>query len=88
MTWMNDLLADGRSHPEDEHRWHIDRKVSIGVIVALAINFGAGVWYLRGMDSRLGMVETWTHENAGTEHRLTAVETKLDILIEQKRAAR
>lgn len=95
MTMTDELLADGRAADEKaraDRRWQLDRKITLGLLVGSALYVGGaaagGIWFAAHLDARLATVETWVHENAGTEHRLTLVEGALHSLIEQRRAER
>lgn len=37
--------------------WHMDRKFSIGLIVAILVQGSGGIWYAAKMDSRVNTVE-------------------------------
>ena len=44
-------------HPEDS-RWHLDKKVPVGIIIALFIQFMGGVWFMSKLESRILALET------------------------------
>ena len=57
---------------QDERSWHLDKRLTIGLIVALLTSMGQGVWYESKMDSRLQQV---TETEINHENRLAARET-------------
>jgi hypothetical protein len=80
------LVDDETAAAAGDRRWQVDRKISLGLIFALLVNLGTIVWFARGLDARLAAVETWTQANAGTAVRLSVIETKLDLMLEKRRA--
>jgi hypothetical protein len=78
--------------------WHLDRKVPIGIIVAMLMQFGGGLWFVSKLDARILSLEASTlaqHErdkaqdHSATQSRseilrqLERIDEKLDRLIEK-----
>lgn len=42
----------------DNNHWHLDKKVPISIIVALFLQFLAGVWFVGKLESRVAAAET------------------------------
>lgn len=53
------------SHYQDDAAWHLDKKVPIALIVALAVHLGGSIWFFRGLVADL----------QETQKRVTALET-------------
>ena len=49
---------------EDDSRWHLDKKVPVGIILTMFIQFLGGVWFMSKLESRILAIET-----AQTEQR-------------------
>jgi hypothetical protein len=42
---------------DDDGKWHLDKKVPIGLMLGLALNLLLGIWYASKLDSRVGYLE-------------------------------
>jgi hypothetical protein len=42
----------------DEAHWHLDKKVPVGIIVALFLQFMGGVWFMSKLESRIMALES------------------------------
>lgn len=84
---------------EDNH-WHLDKKVPISIIVALAVQFAGGLWFMAKLEARVLAIESNTvsqrdrddrQDNAVTAALALArgdikdMSGKLDRLIERAR---
>jgi hypothetical protein len=58
--------------------WHVDKAVSLGILIALVCNIFAGIWYASKIDSRVAALEVATKDNTQVFERLVRVETQLD----------
>ena len=80
--------------------WHLDKKVPIGIIAAMLMQFAGGLWFISKLDARILALEagaTAQHERderqdnsskeaLGQLHRqLERIDEKLDRLIEKGR---
>lgn len=81
-----DVTETGAGRPGQG--WRVDRTISLGVILVLLANAGGGIWFAAKLDARVGRVEEWMRDNAGVEHRLTQIETTLQLMLDRKEAAR
>ena len=61
--------------------WHLDKRVPIAFIIALAIQTGAIVWWAATLSTRLDAVETWITENKKVTEELAVIKTKQDYII-------
>lgn len=43
---------------EQSSHWHLDKKVPISLIVALFVQFGAGLWFISKLEARVLALET------------------------------
>ncbi|MGB9154405.1 MAG: hypothetical protein WCD70_15115 [Alphaproteobacteria bacterium] len=43
---------------QEKTDWHLDKKITIGVIVAILINAGSSIWYASKLDSQVQATET------------------------------
>lgn len=46
------------SEPADDHRWHLDRKVPIAIIVAIVGQTVAATWWAASLAAKVDMIET------------------------------
>ena len=53
----------------DGSGWHLDKKVPISIIVAMFVQFGAGLWFISRLDARVISLE---------EHRLSQITLQAD----------
>ena len=44
--------------PQTREHWHLDKKVPVGIIVAMLMQFAGGLWFLSKLDSRVYSLET------------------------------
>jgi hypothetical protein len=42
---------------EDDGKWHLDKKVPMGLMIGLALNLILGIWYASKLDSRVSYLE-------------------------------
>lgn len=81
--------------------WHLDRKVPIGIIFAMLLQFCGGLWFVSKLDARVLALEgaqaqqhdrDERQDRAGDEklnqlHRqLERIDEKLDRLIERRKS--
>lgn len=73
----------------DENSWHLDKKVPIGIIVALIVQtvvlVYVGTTWKVDVESRLGTLEKTSDRNAGQEARIIVVEQQLNYIRESLR---
>ena len=62
----------------DDKHWHLDRKVPIALIVAIAIQTGTGIWWAAGVNTRVEQLERQTNNTAPQAERIVRLETKMD----------
>lgn len=54
--------------PTDTH-WHLDKKVPVGIILTLFIQFLGGVWFMSKLESRILALETVQAEQRQRDDR-------------------
>lgn len=54
--------------PKDTH-WHLDKKVPVGIILTLFIQFLGGVWFMSKLESRILALETVQSEQRQRDDR-------------------
>jgi hypothetical protein len=69
---------DSRADPLES--WHLDKRVNVSLIVVLAAQIAAGIWFASKMDSRLSTVEARTTlmESQRVGESLAALKTSQD----------
>src|SRR5690242_2509354 len=98
MTELAENLLHDDHAPDnrDNGRWRLDRRIPLGVIAGLALfalaQAAGALWWVATrdarLDSRIEAVQNWTRETARLDHRLTVIETQLDILVDKRKAER
>lgn len=61
-----------------EKEWHLDRKVTLSLIVALLANAGATVWFAAQLDQRVTSIESRQQQWSTSPERITKVETQIE----------
>lgn len=61
-----------------EKEWHLDRKVTLSLILALLANAGATVWFAAQLDQRVTAIENRQEQWASSPERITKVETQIE----------
>lgn len=69
------------SDREDE-RWHLDRRVPIALMVTIAIQTGAMIWWASSLSERVNHLERQANATAPQGDRLTRVEVKIETALE------
>ncbi len=82
-----------------KEQWHLDKKVPIGIIVAMLMQFAGGLWFVSKLDSRIYNLEKDALLQRETDQRqddsaratraevlrqLERIDEKLDRLIEKR----
>jgi hypothetical protein len=67
-----------RAQLEADTAWHLDKKVPIALIVAIAVQSGSMVWWAASASERLNVLERKAEIAAPQAERLARVETKLE----------
>lgn len=66
----------------DETKWHLDRRVPISLILAIAIQTGSILWWAASVSARLDNLEQKTAVVGPQSDRLTRVEVQLEVVKE------
>jgi uncharacterized coiled-coil protein SlyX len=59
---------------EQRREWHLDRKVTIGLIVALTLHGGSTVWWAASLSNRVAQLEQRVSDARRLPERLSAIE--------------
>lgn len=72
---------------DEQHvkEWHLDRKVTLSLILALLLNAGSTVWWASKLDSRITSLEDKNAKYEIIPERLTRVETQVGGMREDLR---
>jgi hypothetical protein len=66
-----------------EREWHLDKKVPIALILTLAFQTAAIVWWAASISARVDTLEQRTIAAAPQAERIVRLETKLDGVIDK-----
>ena len=58
--------------------WHLDKRVPIAIIAAIAIQSAGFVWWMAKLDARVAALEEARSASTGQEGRIIRLETRLD----------
>lgn len=61
-----------------ENHWHLDKRVPIAIIVSLAVQSAAIIWWAATMEARVNAIEAAMLAGADTSERLTRIEVILE----------
>lgn len=67
-----------KAQDEIEAVWHLDKRVPIALIIAIAVQSGSMVWWAASASERLNALERKAEIFAPQAERLARVETKLE----------
>lgn len=62
---------------QDRH-WHLDRKVPLALIVTIAIQTGAVIWWGSSLNERVNQLEARAVSAAPQAERITRIEGKIE----------
>lgn len=65
-----------------QQEWHLDRKVTLSLIIALLANAAASVWFAAQLDQRVTSIEQHQTRALDTPERIARVETQVEGLRE------
>ena len=65
-----------------EAHWHLDRKVPLALIIAMAVQAGGFFWWAGSTAERMSSIERTLANTAPQADRLTRVEVKMDTVVE------
>lgn len=64
--------------PDNDNRWHLDRRVPIALVVALLAQTGGFVWWAATLTIRVEQLEQSSAGISARADRLTRVETHVE----------
>jgi hypothetical protein len=74
------LEVTRRRQNQDDSNWHLDKKVPIALILAMAMQTAGVVWWGATTSERLSALERKADAAAPQAERLARVETKLEAV--------
>jgi len=76
---VNTIVSDAENGNSLDS-WHLDKRVNVSIILMLAAQVAAGIWFASKMDSRIGAVEARTALIEATKvgESLAALKTSQD----------
>lgn len=75
-------MAKRKDDMDSDARWHLDKRIPIALIIALLSQTAGAIWWARGIEAKVEMLEKATASAAPQADRLTRVEVKLDVVQE------
>jgi len=63
----------------DKAEFHLDRRLTVGVIVALAIQTASALMWAGAAEARINMLESEVSETPHVSERLARLEEKVDL---------
>ena len=63
---------------EMKREWHLDRRVTLGLIVALLVHAGTSIWWASDLTTRVKQIEQDQRGASQVPQRMTRVETQVD----------
>jgi hypothetical protein len=67
---------------QTDHQWHLDKRVPLALIVTLALQSGAFIWWAAKADNRLEYLERTVNASAPQIERVIRLEAKMDSVAE------
>lgn len=67
---------------EDQKHWHLDKRVPIALIVAIAFQTAAFIWWASDVNARVGYLERQVNLSAPQAERIVRLESQLDAIRE------
>jgi len=65
--------------------WKLDKHIPVAVLVIWFFTILGGAWWMAKLDAQVQANTAWILQNSNLAGRLSAIETKLDILIVERR---
>jgi len=65
----------------DRH-WHLDKKIPVAIIVAIAIQTAGGIWWAATINARVNAIEIAQTASAPQGDRLTRLEVQVEVVKE------
>ena len=57
------------AQPEDDHEWHLDRKVPVAIIVAIVAQTVGATWWAASLAAKVDMIESRVSKTEGRAER-------------------
>lgn len=75
-------MRAGQDQNTEDGEWHLDKRVPIAMILALAMHAGATLWWAASLSERVNVLERYQTTSAPQSDRLTRVEEKIESIKE------
>jgi hypothetical protein len=72
---VSQMITDGI----DKH-WHLDKRVPVALIVAIAVQTATAIWWASSTTIRLSEVEAKQKAIENQDSRIVRLETKMDLI--------
>lgn len=69
-------MMEQKAEPKTEP-WHLDRRVPVALILAIAIQSATAIWWASKIDSRVADLETYRSDNKEAASRLAVLESQV-----------
>lgn len=69
-------MSDNHSDGHLDVKWHLDRRVPLGLIFTLLLQMGIGIWWVSKAEARLSVIEKITDATPSISDRLITLEAK------------
>lgn len=76
-------MTEAADKQEWERHWHLDRKVPVALIVALAAQTVAMVWWAATLSIRVDQLEQKAVASAPQAERIIRLESKVDVIADK-----
>lgn len=74
---MSDSIKNESGDPASKH-WTVDKRVPLAMIFTVAVQTFAGIWWLSGLSSRVGYLETQYAALAPQGGQIIRLQTQLE----------
>ena len=74
-------MAQDDGDPASES-WHLDRRIPVAIIVTLAIQTGAAIWFASGIAHRVDSLERQQTAASPQGERIIRLETRMESIAE------
>lgn len=65
-----------------EKRWHLDKRIPIALIITLALQTAAGIWWASSLSERVNTLERDSAKSAPNVERIVRLETRIEAVVE------
>lgn len=66
-----------------QNRWQLERKIPLGIIIAIILQTLTAIWWAAKLDSRVVMQENWFQKNQHLAEKVFRLEERLIAIHEE-----